>query len=169
MTGITNAINVLADAVAIPGCAMLIEPVANEDANPKLSAVFADIRTFYQIDHVPAVFRVMAHDSGYVADFWAATRHAFSDNRLTRRLKEALAFAVSVTTHSTFGAPFHLDQMRKLGVGDHGVMEVLGMTQMFSSYTKIADVLQLEPDMSEMAPTDWSPAPGGKAQHGQPA
>jgi hypothetical protein len=41
-------------------------------------------------------------------------------------------------------------------------MEVLGVTQMFSSYTKIADTLQLEPDMAGIAPVDWSPAPGGQ-------
>ena len=40
-------------------------------------------------------------------------------------------------------------------------MEVLGVTQMFSSYTKIADTLQLEPDMGDIAPVDHSPAPGG--------
>src|SRR6266581_2125455 len=51
--------------------------------------------------------------------------------------------------------------MRRLGVGERGVMEVLGVTQMFSSYTKIADTLQLESDMHDLAPVDWSPAPGG--------
>jgi hypothetical protein len=32
---------------------------------------------------------------------------------------------------------------------------------MFSSYTKIADTLQLEPDMGDIAPVDQTPAPGG--------
>jgi TRAP-type C4-dicarboxylate transport system permease small subunit len=40
-------------------------------------------------------------------------------------------------------------------------MEVLGVTQMFSSYTKIADTLQLESDMHETAPVDHTPAPSG--------
>jgi hypothetical protein len=56
--------------------------------------------------------------------------------------------------------------MRRLGVGDGGVMEVIGVTQMFSSYTKIADTLQLEPDMGDIAPIDDSPAPGGPARSG---
>jgi hypothetical protein len=43
-------------------------------------------------------------------------------------------------------------------------MEVVGVAQMFSSYTKIADTLQLEPDMGQIAPVDWSPAPGGAAR-----
>jgi AhpD family alkylhydroperoxidase len=87
----------------------------------------------------------------------------FADNVLTRRHKEALAFAVSVTTRSPFGSAFHLGEMRRLGVTERGVMEVLGVTQMFSSYTKIADTLQLEPDMDHIAPVDPAPAPGGTA------
>jgi hypothetical protein len=41
---------------------------------------------------------------------------------------------------------------------------VIGVTQMFSSYTKIADTLQLDSDMAEMAPVDPTPAPGGPAR-----
>ena len=112
---------------------------------------------------MPLPFRLMAHDPAYAADVWEAVRRAFGDNRLSRRLKEALAFAVSLTSRSPFGTAFHLAEMRRLGVGERGVMEVLGVTQMFSSYTKIADTLQLEPDMGDIAPVDPSPAPGGQA------
>ena len=72
-------------------------------------------------------------------------------------------FAVSVTTRSQFGTAFHLGEMRRLGVTERGVMEVLGVTQMFSSYTKIADTLQLEPDMGHIAAVDPTPSPGGAA------
>jgi hypothetical protein len=68
---------------------------------------------------------------------------------------------VSLTTRSAWGTAFHLEEMRRLGVGEVGVMEVIGVTQMFSSYTKIADTLQLDPDMGDIAPADESPAPGG--------
>jgi hypothetical protein len=113
------------------------------------------------VTEAPAAFRLLAHDPAYAAEVWGAARRAFSDNRLSRRLKEALAFAVSLTSRSTFGTAFHLGEMRRLGVGQRGVMEVLGVTQMFSSYTKIADTLQLDPDMGHIAPVDHSPAPGG--------
>jgi alkylhydroperoxidase family enzyme len=160
LVGVTNALNVVADS-----------PLASlEPAHPsaEAEAVFAEIRAFYACADVPVVFRRVAADPGYLSDLWGATRRAFADNRLSRRHKEALAFAVSVTTRSSFGTAFHLGEMRRLGVGERGVMEVLGVTQMFSSYTKIADTLQLEPDMGEIAPVDRSPAPGG-AQHSAPA
>src|SRR5438309_246868 len=123
----------------------------------------------YDFKQPPAMSRVMAwdpefgapaRDPAYLADVWAAWRRAFSDQRLTRRLKTALAFAVSLTTRSSFGTRFHLAELRRLGVGERGVMEVIGVTQMFSSYTKIADTLQLDSDMGAIAPVDRSPAPG---------
>jgi len=141
-----------------------LEPVAESAAPAEVSALFAEIRAFYARADVPLPFRLAAHDPGYAADLWAATCRAFADHRLSRRLKEALAFAVSLTTRSPFGTAFHLGEMRRLGVSPRGVMEVVGVTQMFSSYTKIADTLQLEPDMGDMAPVDRSPAPGGPAR-----
>ena len=152
VVGITNALNVVADAPLAT-----LEPA---ETSAEVEATYAEIRAFYN-RAVPVAFRRLAGDAGYFADVWAATRRAFSDNRLTRRFKEALAFAVSVTTRSQFGTAFHLEQLRRLGVRDGGIMEVLGVTQMFSSYTKIADTLQLEPDMQGIAQVDPSPAPGG--------
>src|SRR3989442_7771637 len=123
------------------------------------AGVYAEIGAC-QAGLVAARFDVLARDPAYLADVWAAWRRAFSDQRLTRRLKTALAFAVSLTTRSSFGTRFHLAELRRLGVGERGVMEVIGVTQMFSSYTKIADTLQLDSDMGAIAPVDRSPAPG---------
>jgi alkylhydroperoxidase/carboxymuconolactone decarboxylase family protein YurZ len=159
VVGITNALNVAADTLGALG------PVEEAGAPAEARALFAEIRAFYGgREDIPEGFRFIAHDAAYAADVWAAARHAYADNRLARRFKEALAFAVSVTTRSASGAAFHLSEMRRLGVSQRGVMEIVGVTQMFSSYTKIADALQLEPDMGDIAPVDPTPAPGGPAQ-----
>lgn len=161
VVGITNALNVAADGLAaLPAVTALLPPVTGEGSEAA-AALFAEIRAFYARPDVPPVFRFLARDPAYATDVWGATCRAFTDNTLSRRLKESLAFAVSLTTRSPWGIAFHLEEMRRLGVGDGGVMEVIGVTQMFSSYTKIADTLQLEPDMGHIAPPDESPAPGG--------
>jgi len=154
VVGITNALNVVSD-----GLDEALPPL-DEDATPDCRALFDEIRAFYGGAAVPVPFRVLARDPSYAADVWAAARRAFADGRLPRRLKAALAFAVSMTTRSRFGIAFHLGEMRRLGVGERGVMEIVGVTQMFSSYTKIADTLQLAPDMADLAPEDPTPAPG---------
>ena len=165
VVGITNALNTAADGLAaLPAVTALLRPASEDDGRPEVAALFGEIRAFYARAEVPAVFRFLARDPAYATDVWGATRRAFEDNRLTRRLKEALAFAVSLTTRSAWGTAFHLEEMGRLGVGEAGMMEVIGVTQMFSSYTKIADTLQLEPDMGDIAPIDDSPAPGGPAR-----
>ena len=162
VVGMTNALNVVADGLP----ADVLPPVAEPAAGEAARAVLDDARAFY--GEVPAPLLTLARDTGYLADFWGALRRAFDDHALPRRLKEALAFAVSLTSRSRFGTGLHLAQMRRLGVGEGGVMEVVGVTQMFSSYTKIADTLQLESDMGEIAPLDLSPAPGGAASAAAP-
>jgi AhpD family alkylhydroperoxidase len=154
VVGVTNALNVAAD-----GLAAVLPPLGDAAAGPEAAAVFADVRAFYGAADVPTPFRVVARDPAYLADLWGAVKRAFADGHLTRRHKEALAFAVSLTTRSAFGLGFHLDEMRRLGVSERGVMEVVGVAQMFSSYTKIADTLQLESDMAHIAPIDTSGVP----------
>jgi len=160
VVGITNALNVAAD-----GLGSVLPPIDPDTALPEVRAVFADLREFYEIPaggEIPTPFALAAYEPGYLADLWVTVRHTFADRQLSRRVKEALAFAVSLTSRSPFGTAFHLGEMRRLGVSERGVMEVTGVTQMFSSYTKIADTLQLEPDMGDIAPVDLTPAPGGE-------
>jgi len=154
VVGVTNALNVVADG--LDG----LLPAADETGDDRARALLAEIRAFYA-GAVPPAFPILAADPPYATEVWGATRRAFADHRLTRRLKEAIAFAVSLTTRSRSGTAFHLAEMRRLGVGERGVREVVGVTQMFSSYTKIADTLQLQSDMGGIAPVDRSPAPGG--------
>jgi hypothetical protein len=159
VVGITNALNVAADGLAAAG----MTPVEAAATGPELAALLAEIRVFYAIPAsgpVPAPFALLGRDPAYLGDLWGAVRRAFSDNALARRHKEALAFAVSLTTRSAFGCRFHLGEMRRLGVAEAGVMEIVGVTQMFSSYTKIADTLQLESDMRDLAPVDRTGVPG---------
>jgi hypothetical protein len=160
VVGITNALNVAADGLAAAG----MTPLDDAAMGQELTALAAEIRAFYAIGPggaLPSPFALLARDPGYLGDLWGAVRRAFSDNALTRRHKEALAFAVSLTMRSAFGSHFHLGEMRRLGVGERGVMEIVGVTQMFSSYTKIADTLQLESDMRDIAPVDRTGVPGG--------
>lgn len=154
VVGTTNALNVVAD-----GLAATLGPIDERDAAPAAQAVVDEARAFYA-GEVPLPLLIVARDPAYLGDLWAAVRRAFDDGRLSRRLKTALAFAVSLTTRSAFGTAFHHRELRRLGVGERGVMEIVGVTQMFSSYTKIADTLQLESDMGGIAPVDRSGVPG---------
>ena len=113
---------------------------------PEVKTVFDEIRTFYAMDYVPAVYRWMARDAGFLQGYWTAVREAFTDRKLDRLTKEILAFAASMTAKSDYGVDFHLREARRLGLSDAMLTEAVEVVQLFNTVTKIADALQLQPD-----------------------
>lgn len=152
MAGVTHALNAVADGLRLPldfspsARTPVLLPVDPADAPPQVKAVFDDIMAFYAMDRPPAVFRWMARDVGFFQDYWAATREAFSSRTLDRFMKEILALAASLTAKSDYGVDFHLREVRRLGLTDQGLTEVIEVVQCFNTVTKIADALQLQPD-----------------------
>lgn len=115
-------------------------------AEGDVKAVFDEIMEFYRMERPPAVFRYMAGDPGFLRGYWTATREAFSDRKLDRRMKEVLALAASLTAKSDYGIDLHLREARRLGLSDQGLREAVEVVQCFNTVTKIADALQLQPD-----------------------
>lgn len=107
---------------------------------------FAEICAFYETDRPPAVFRYLARDPVFLHGYWGATRETFTDRKLDRTLKEILALAASMTAKSDYGVDLHLREVRRLGVSDQALTEVIDVVQCFNTVTKIADALQLQPD-----------------------
>ncbi|MBI3458071.1 MAG: carboxymuconolactone decarboxylase family protein [Candidatus Rokubacteria bacterium] len=148
----TNNLNSLADGVCCPldfGPSTrrpLIPLVEPEVAPPDLRAAFDDACAFYAMARPPAVLRAMANDPGFARDLWSAARATFEPGALDRLTKEVLALVASVTAKSDYGVDFHLREVRRLGLSEAGVLEVLQVTQMFNGFTKIADALRLAPD-----------------------
>ena len=152
MAGVTHALNAVADGLRLPlefspsvrhPIVPIPEPAADEG---DLKVVFDDIRSFYAVDRVPAVFRWMARDPGFFQSYWEATRVAFTGRRLDRLTKEILALAASMTAKSDYGVDLHLREARRLGLSDQGLTEAVEVVQLFNTVTKIADTLGLQPD-----------------------
>ena len=156
----TNGINAVADGVRVPldfseepVRKPLVQLIELEAASNPVKQIYKDIQTFYASERVPNVFKVLAHDEGYLQDYWRAVRFIFEDRHLDRLTKEAVALGASVAAKSDYGVDLHLHEVRRLGLNHKGLMEVLEVVQLFSAYTKIADGLQLEPDFTRLLQT----------------
>lgn len=121
---------------------------STEDISPEVKAIFDEIKTFYAVDEVPAVFRWMSRDAIFLQGYWGAVREAFTDRKVDRVTKEILALAASMTAKSDYGVDFHLREVHRLGVTDQGLVEAVEVVQLFNTVTKIADALQLRPDFN---------------------
>ena len=147
--------NALAESLALspefspePRRAPLIPLVDPLTAAPEVKRILDEAQAFFAMEWPPAVLLAIAHDSGYLGDYWRALKGIFADGALDRLTKEVMAFAASVTAGSGYGADFHLREMRRLGASERAVIEALEVTQLFSGFTKIADALRLTPDFN---------------------
>ena len=149
----TNGINSVADGLRLPldfsedsGRRPLVKLIEYEDASDPVKVIYSDIIAFYETERVPSIFRVLAHDEGYLKDYWGAVRHVFSEGKLDRVTKQAVALGASMAAKSDYGVDLHLHEAKRAGLSDAGVIEVVQIVQLFSALTKFADGLQLEPD-----------------------
>lgn len=158
VAGVTHGLNSVADGLRLPldfspssrtPAMALPEPT---DSTPEVKQILDEIMAFYAMDWPRVVFRYLARDAGFLQGYWAATREAFSDRKLDRRMKEILALAASLTAKSDYGVDLHLREARRLGVAEQGLTEAIEVVQCFNTVTKIADTLQLQPDF-EPRPT----------------
>ncbi len=154
VAGVTNGLNAVADGLDLPldfspsaprPVLPLVDPA---QASPEIKDLFAEITEFYAMDQPPAIFRWIARDPRFLQGYWGATRAAFRPGRLDRLTKEILAWAASLTARSRYGVDFHLREMRRLGLSEDGITEVVEVVQCFNTVTKIADALQLSPDFN---------------------
>lgn len=154
VAGTPHALNAVADGLRLPlefaqsGRSPIVALPSADEASLDVKAVFDEIRGFYAMDHVPAVFRWMARDSIFLQGYWGAVREAFADRKLNRLTKEVLAFAASMTAKSDYGVDLHLREARRLGLSEQGFGEAIEVVQLFNTVTKIADALQLQPDFN---------------------
>ncbi|GIX48073.1 MAG: hypothetical protein KatS3mg131_2284 [Candidatus Tectimicrobiota bacterium] len=164
--GVANGINAVADSLRLPldfseaPARQPLVPLLEPDAAPSgVRHLYEEILDFYQCPRVPSIFRALAHDEGYLRDYWGAVRFVFSDGRLDRLTKEAVALAASMAARSDYGVDLHLREVRRLGLSEQGVLEIVQVVQLFSCYTKMADGLQLEPDFTRLLHAAKAPKP----------
>ena len=126
--------------------APVIAPPPDEELTDRARATFDDILEFFGVKEVPNAFRAMARDPKYLTGTWRFYRACFEPRHLTRLVKEAVAFAVAVTTRSRYGIDFATRRLRAAGVTDAGLMELMQVVDRFNGINKFADVLLVEPD-----------------------
>jgi AhpD family alkylhydroperoxidase len=154
VAGTTHALNAVADGLRLPlefsdsTRSSIVALQSAEEVSPEVKTLFDEIRTFYAMDRVPAVFHWMARDTIFLQGYWGAVREAFVDRKLDRMTKEVLALAASMTAKSDYGVDLHLREARRLGLSEQGLTEAVEVVQLFNTVTKIADALQLQPDFN---------------------
>ena len=130
-----------------------VKPVEDSAATGKVREIFDDIKRTKNIDFVPSLWRVLATSPDQLELVWTRLKTLMHpeavgrQGKLDPRTREIIALAVSATNGCAYCVNSHTAALRKLGIDDDTLGEVLGIAALFNSTNALADGYQVEPDV----------------------
>jgi AhpD family alkylhydroperoxidase len=116
--------------------------------DPRVRAVFDDIKATKKIDRVPDIWRALASDPAHLELCWSRLKAIMRPGKHIDLLtKEIIALAVSVTNSCRYCVNSHTAAVQKLGLDNEGLAEVLAVVGLYNLMNKLADAYQVEPDV----------------------
>ncbi len=125
----------------------LVKMVSEEEATGKVAEIYADIKATLGIDFVPNLYKVTAPNPDYLEANWNKVKAVMvRTGKLDRLTKEIIAVAVSAVNACGYWMEVHTSAVRKLGLDDEAVLELMAVVDLFSGFNKLVDGLRVEPD-----------------------
>ena len=148
-------------------CAPLI-PLVDETHPGEAAETLAQIRAWARqaldIDHVPAVWRALAHHPRLLESTWRKDQLVLAAGTLDELVKGCAALAVAQFRQSPYWIAYLTRYLRtRCGVDDRVLVEIAGAVMHYISFNTIAHGMRLEAPFSEMEAADV--APGGRFEH----
>ena len=121
--------------------------VDENTTDPRVRAIFNDIKSTKKIDRVPAIWRALAVHPEHLELCWSRLKAIMRPGRLDLLTKEMIALAVSATNGCRYCINSHTAAVQKLGLDNEMLGEVLAVVGLFNQMNKLADACQIEPDI----------------------
>jgi len=130
-----------------------VREVAEGEASGVVAEIFDDIKATKKLDFVPRFWRVIATNPTQLQVVWTSLKTlmhpeaAGRSSRLDPAVREMIALAVSATNACPYCVNSHTAALRKLGVDEETVGEVLAIAGLFNMTNALASGYQIEPDI----------------------
>src|SRR3954471_7722377 len=124
-----------------------VKLVDDNTPNPRIRAVFEDIKATKKIDRVPSFWRALASHPEHLELCWTRLKAIMRPGKLDMLTKEIIALAVSATNSCDYCINSHTAAVQKLGLDNDGLGEVLAVVGLYNQMNKLADAYQIEPDL----------------------
>ena len=124
-----------------------VKLVDENDPNPIVQQVFADIKATKKIDFVPAIWRALATHPPHLELCWTRLKAIMKPGKVDLLTKEIIALAVSATNSCRYCINSHTAAVQKLGLDNEALGEVLAVVGLFNQMNKLSDAYQVEPDI----------------------
>jgi AhpD family alkylhydroperoxidase len=122
--------------------------VDENTTDPRVRAVFDDIKKTKKIERVPNIWRALATHPEHLELCWTRLKAIMQPGRKIDLLtKEIIALAVSATNNCSYCINSHTAAVQKLGLDNEGLAEMLAVVGLFNQMNSLANAYQVEPDI----------------------
>lgn len=122
--------------------------IPEQEATGRVREIFDDIKATKQIDFVPNFWRALASHPPLLDQVWMRLKSIMhTQGKLDPLVKEMIALAVSATNGCSYCINSHTAAVRKLGLDEAGLGEVMSVVALFNTTNTLADAYQVEPDI----------------------
>lgn len=124
-----------------------VKPAEDLEADPRVKAVFDDIRAVRKSDFVNNMWRYLAFDPALLERTWAEVKAVMATpSTLDPLVKEMLYIAVSVTNGCSYCVHSHTAAAKAKGMTDAQYAELLAIVSLAGKTNQLATALQLPVD-----------------------
>lgn len=141
-----DAANAMTSRLA-PSRLATVRPVAEHEATGRVREIFADIKQTKGIDFVPNFWRVLATHPPLLDETWTRLKTVMAPGKLDVLTKEMIALAVSATNGCSYCVNSHTAAVKKLGLDEAALGELLAVVALFNTTNTLADAYQVLPDV----------------------
>ncbi|MBN9372760.1 MAG: carboxymuconolactone decarboxylase family protein [Comamonadaceae bacterium] len=124
-----------------------VRPLAEPEADPRVKAVFDDIRATRKTDFVNNLWRALAFDPALLEGTWAEVKRLMATpSQLDPLTKELVYIAVSVANGCGYCVHSHTAAARAKGMTDAQHAELMAIVGLAAKTNHLATALQVEVD-----------------------
>jgi AhpD family alkylhydroperoxidase len=127
-----------------PATVTMVEESA---AAGRVREIYDDIKATKQIDFVPNFWKTLATHPPLLDQIWTRLKATMAPGRLDPLTKEMIALAVSATNGCPYCINSHTAALRKQGVDQETLGEIMAIVGLFNMTNALANGYQIEPDI----------------------
>jgi len=129
-----------------------VTPPPNPEADPRVKAVFDDIRATRRTDFINNVWRYLAFDPGLLEQVWGEVKAVMATpSALDPRTKEMLYLAVSIANSCTYCVHSHTASAKAQGMTEAEHAELLHIVALAAKTNHLVTGMQLPIDPEFLA------------------
>jgi AhpD family alkylhydroperoxidase len=123
-----------------------VKPINYDEANPKVKAVFDDIKTTRQVEDVNNFWKYLANEPRMLANVWKSVKEIMGPGSLDPLTKELIYVAISITNNCDYCMASHGFAARAKGASEEQLNELYAVVGLANMTNRLANAYRVPVD-----------------------